>query len=74
MARYSAEHEARPPGCEHHRPVQARGAHHPEVLDAVRVAAPDSRASFEAKYGPREMEAQIICRESKGGSRLRPTD
>lgn len=38
-----------------------------EVLDTVRAATPESRASFEAEYGSIEMEAQIICHESQGG-------
>ena len=42
-------------------------AHASEVLDAVRAATPESRRAFEAEYGEIEMEAQIICHESKGG-------
>lgn len=42
-------------------------AHQSEVLDAVRAATPESRAKFEKEYGEIEMEAQIICHESRGG-------
>ena len=42
-------------------------AHQSEVLDAVRAATPESRAAFEAEYGPIEQEAQVICHESQGG-------
>ncbi len=42
-------------------------AHQSEVLDAVRQATPDSRASFEAEYGSIELQAEIICHESQGG-------
>ena len=42
-------------------------AHESDVLEAVRAATPDSRRAFEAEYGQIEMEAQIICHESKGG-------
>ncbi len=38
-----------------------------EVLGAVRNATPESRAAFEEKYGPIEMEARIICPEVDGG-------
>jgi len=38
-----------------------------EVLDAVRAATPESRAAFEAEYGPIEMEAHVIASESDGG-------
>ena len=38
-----------------------------EVLDAVRRAMPESRATFEAEYGPIEMGANIIAPEDEGG-------
>ncbi len=38
-----------------------------EVLDAVRGATPQSRARFEAEYGPIEMEAMIIAADYQGG-------
>jgi hypothetical protein len=42
-------------------------AHASVVLDAVHAATRESRCAFEAEYGEIEMEAQIICHESKGG-------
>jgi hypothetical protein len=38
-----------------------------EVLEAVRAATPESRARFEAEYGPIEMEARVIAGEYQGG-------
>lgn len=38
-----------------------------EVLDAVRHATLESRAAFEAEYGPIEMESRIICPVVDGG-------
>jgi hypothetical protein len=38
-----------------------------EVLDAVRAATPESRAKFEAEYGPIEMEARVIAGDYEGG-------
>jgi hypothetical protein len=38
-----------------------------EVLDAVRGATPESRAKFEAEYGPIEMEAKIVAPDYEGG-------
>ena len=38
-----------------------------EVLDAVRRATPESRASFEAEYGSIEMGTNIIAPEDEGG-------
>jgi hypothetical protein len=38
-----------------------------EVLDAVRSATPESRAKFEAEYGPIEMEAGVIAGDYEGG-------
>jgi hypothetical protein len=38
-----------------------------EVLEAVRVATPESRQRFEEKYRSIEMEARIVTHESKGG-------
>jgi hypothetical protein len=38
-----------------------------EVLDAVRSATPESRAKFEAEYGPIEMEARVIAGDYEGG-------
>ncbi len=37
-----------------------------EVLDAVRAATPESRAAFEAEYGPIEMLARIIAGAYEG--------
>jgi hypothetical protein len=42
-------------------------AHDSEVLDAVRAATPESRASFEERFGSIEMEAQVIASEPEGG-------
>jgi hypothetical protein len=42
-------------------------AHESHVLDAVRQATSESRASFEKKYGSIEMEAQVIASEPQGG-------
>jgi hypothetical protein len=38
-----------------------------EVLSAVREATPESRAKFEAEYGPIEMEARVIAADYQGG-------
>src|SRR5215210_7167660 len=38
-----------------------------EVLETVRAATPESRAAFEAKYRPIQMEARIIAPEHQGG-------
>jgi hypothetical protein len=37
-----------------------------EVLEAVRAATPESRAKFEAEYGPIEMEAKIVAADYQG--------
>ena len=38
-----------------------------EILEAVRAATPESRARFEAEYGPIEMEAKIVAPDYQGG-------
>ena len=42
-------------------------AHPSEILDAVRAATPESRAAFEAQYGPIEMVVHIVAAENEGG-------
>ena len=38
-----------------------------EVLEAVRAATPESRASFEAEYGSIVMEVKVVAADYQGG-------
>jgi hypothetical protein len=42
-------------------------AHPSEVLDAVRAATPESRATFEAEYGEIEMVNHVVAPDYEGG-------